>query len=451
MRVRKLRFGLGVAALFTISAPAAAQSPTGEGFALDIYDPTPAGDDLFTVPSATVPKKLTYSGKLVGSLSYRPTLEGRDENNRPVEIVSSAFFLHLSSSLAIASRYLVNVNLPIAVAQSSEVTGPDEPGPAVGDLRISARATVLGTPNDPFSLAFMQSLWVPTGSESNFTGDGRVRSNSEVVLGGRVGPFFYGVDLGFLGRKTISTTVDIGRGLTFGTGAGVVLLEDSLQIALEMNGTAIFPSSSSPRSAFDSLTTPVSGLLGVKYRVTDFVFGVATGPGMSDSPGVSPHVVFSVGYAPKDSATGEPEPPVEEPRDEPTVEPVPEETAPATPPPAQPVAPAPKPVEPTPPPAPAPAPPVETEEEKTARARALFTEGVNHFDAGRFDEARKAFASAYALRPHPTVLLNLAQSELDSGHKADACKHFKQWKASEKNPPKDKLDAVNAGIKKACE
>ena len=57
-------------------------------------------------------------------------------------------------------------------------------------------------------------------------------------------------------------------------------------------------------------------------------------------------------------------------------------------------------------------------------ARDRFKEGVRHFDAKRFGKARAAFLQAYALKPHPTVLLNLAHSELRSGYEADAAAHF---------------------------
>ncbi len=450
MGVRKQFVGAAVVSLLGMSSPARAQSTASEGWALDIYEPTPAGDALFTVPSATVPKGLTYSDKLVGSLSYRPTLRRLATNGDRVEIVSSAFYLHASSSLAIADRFLVNLNAPFALVQSSDLDGSAAPGFAFGDLRLTGRVNVLGEAHDAFSLALMQSLWLPTGSEDDFTGDGRLRSNAEVVMNGRVGLFFYGVDVGYLSRKTISDTVDIGGGLTFGAGAGVLLLEDSLQIALEMNGTAVIPSGSSDRSMFGSLTTPVSGLLGIKYRVKQFVFGVATGPGMSESPGVSPHVAFSIAYAPKgdDEASSTARDSEEAPVSETPAPAATMETPPAAPPtPAD----APTPASaPTPaPPVPAPA-PAESEEEKTARARALFHEGVSHFDARRYEEARKAFAAAYDLRPHPTVLLNLAQSELDSGHHADACKHFKQWQTEQLDPPKEKLEAVKAGIAETC-
>ena len=60
----------------------------------------------------------------------------------------------------------------------------------------------------------------------------------------------------------------------------------------------------------------------------------------------------------------------------------------------------------------------------TDMARQRFQEGVKFFDQKKYEEARAAFLQAYALKHHPAVLLNLAQSELRSSHPADAAKHF---------------------------
>jgi hypothetical protein len=63
----------------------------------------------------------------------------------------------------------------------------------------------------------------------------------------------------------------------------------------------------------------------------------------------------------------------------------------------------------------------------TKMARQRFQEGVAFYDKGQFEMARAAFLQAYALRKHPTVLLNLAQSSLKSGHALDAARYFQQF------------------------
>jgi hypothetical protein len=63
----------------------------------------------------------------------------------------------------------------------------------------------------------------------------------------------------------------------------------------------------------------------------------------------------------------------------------------------------------------------------TKAARARFQEGVEFFDKGQFENARAAFLQAYALKKHPAVLLNLAQSSLRSGHTLESAKFFQQY------------------------
>src|SRR5438105_3432223 len=62
----------------------------------------------------------------------------------------------------------------------------------------------------------------------------------------------------------------------------------------------------------------------------------------------------------------------------------------------------------------------------TATARLRFQEGVELYDKGQFDKARAAFLQAWALKKHPAILLNLAQSCLKSGRPGEAARDFAQ-------------------------
>lgn len=84
-----------------------------------------------------------------------------------------------------------------------------------------------------------------------------------------------------------------------------------------------------------------------------------------------------------------------------------------------------------------------------AMARERFKEGVQFFDQKQFDKARAAFLQAYALKKHPAVLLNLAQSELRSGHEADAAKHFAQYLREHKEATDSERQGAEAGLTSA--
>ncbi len=78
----------------------------------------------------------------------------------------------------------------------------------------------------------------------------------------------------------------------------------------------------------------------------------------------------------------------------------------------------------------------------TAQARARFKEGVDFYDKGSYENARLAFLQAYALKKHPAVLLNLAQSSAKSNHPLEASRYFQQFLREATNvSPQQRQDA----------
>src|SRR4051812_9872899 len=86
------------------------------------------------------------------------------------------------------------------------------------------------------------------------------------------------------------------------------------------------------------------------------------------------------------------------------------------------------------------------DETTVTMARERFKEGVAFFDKKEYDKARVAFLQAYALKKHPAVLLNLAQSELRSGHEADAAKHFAQYLREHKDATDAERQGAETGL-----
>jgi hypothetical protein len=69
----------------------------------------------------------------------------------------------------------------------------------------------------------------------------------------------------------------------------------------------------------------------------------------------------------------------------------------------------------------------QTDDATTKMARQRFQEGVGYYDKGQYELARASFLQAYALKKHPAVLLNLAQSSLKSGHTLESARYFQQF------------------------
>ncbi len=93
-----------------------------------------------------------------------------------------------------------------------------------------------------------------------------------------------------------------------------------------------------------------------------------------------------------------------------------------------------------------PAPALAQDDVTLTMARERFKEGVGYFDKKDFAKARVAFLQAYALKKHPAVLLNLAQSELRSGHEADAAKHFAQYLREHKEASEAERQGAETGL-----
>ena len=62
-----------------------------------------------------------------------------------------------------------------------------------------------------------------------------------------------------------------------------------------------------------------------------------------------------------------------------------------------------------------------------AEARAAFQEGVRNFAAQRYAEALVAFQRAYRTRPHPSVLVNIANCQLALDQPQEAIASFERY------------------------
>ncbi len=269
-----------------------------EGFSLLRFEPAPAGDRFFVVNDASasdVPE--IVRAMVLGHYTLKPTLVRVDaDTGERREIVSSQLYTHLDLSLVPVKFLLFNVDAPIAVVQNGE--GPAAPdSPAFGDIRVGARARVVGAEHAPFSFAPGVDVWLPTGSEDNLTGDGSFRVQPKLIASGRAGSFIYAVNGGFLLREYLDTgSLEVGNSLTYGVAAGVLLVDDKLQLGGELHGAGFVASKRDDN--FASSNSPLEALFGLKFRAGDMQLGAGIGPGLADAPGTAPRVVASIAYAP---------------------------------------------------------------------------------------------------------------------------------------------------------
>ncbi|WP_441289415.1 OmpA family protein [Sorangium sp. KYC3313] len=291
--------------LLGAAAHAEAQEPARpEGFALDRFQPAPAGDRMFGVQSAYTAGNAAPHIMLLGDYAQDPLVLRRlsgNEESGDGKVVGSQLLLHLSASLSLWERLTVNIDLPIALQSgdggaASGALLPPPTSSALGDLRLGARATLLGGYFDPFQIALGGYVWLPTGDPEAYSGDGSVRGGPQLVLGGHLDRAVWSLAAGPEFRST-KQFANVEQGMTVHWGAGVGLLLDDerrLQIGPEITGAITV-------TDVQQRTTNLEALLGGRYRFADdFEAGLGVGPGLTPGVGTpSFRAVAMVAYSPE--------------------------------------------------------------------------------------------------------------------------------------------------------
>jgi OOP family OmpA-OmpF porin len=300
---RSLQGAMVTAAVVAAASPAFAQA---SGLALDRFEPAPAGDRMFGVPSPYAAGDLTPHIMLLADYAHNPLVIKTIPSNTNVgAVVKNQLYMNLDGGLSLWSRLFVDVDIPIAVFQNGDSpkgTGTGEtftsPSSAqFGDLRLGARVRLFGEYHDPFQIAVGGYLWLPTGSKNSFVSTGQVRGLPQLILGGRakervvwsaaVGPEIQGV----------STYADVGQGtmLRWGAGIGFLLLDNRhLQIGPEVSGDVVFRD-------VQKRTTNAELLVDVRYRIIDDLeIAAGAGPGLTSGIGTPDfRGLLSLAYTPE--------------------------------------------------------------------------------------------------------------------------------------------------------
>lgn len=302
-------FAYAAASLATVASHAqtSLDQPFPEGFALSPIEPAPAGDHFFLVgdgwshpaaPEGTLPLRAMAFGHLTLTPPLRRTDNATGESRNLVE---RQLYAHANLTVYPIEQLLLNVDVPVAALQEGQ--GPNAPSTALGDLRFGLRVGLLGDRNSAFTLGPAVDVWAPTGDPDELTGDGRVRVHPKIAVSGRVGPFVYAGNVGYLFRKHFNPgSLEIGSSLTYGAAAGLLLFDDVLQIGPEIVGRSLVASNAGQN--FRSDTTALTGLVGARVQLGDFNLGAGIGPGLSEAPGTATRVFASLTFLPQGKVDG---------------------------------------------------------------------------------------------------------------------------------------------------
>jgi OOP family OmpA-OmpF porin len=295
------------AALVASIAPEAwAQS--APGFQADRFNPSERGSEWFALDTLDLRGDLRPAVGAVGEWAtgvYR--LKNRDGSyNSNAGVVDQQMFVHVGASLVLGDWIRLGVNVPLNVmdngtnskdASGNTVFAPSNPG--VGDVRLGADFRILGKYASPFELALGGQYFIPSGQQSDFTGDGLSHGLVRLQAAGEAGVFAYALNLGyqFRAHETFIDGSAYGSGLVYGAAAGLRVADRHLLVGPEIYGEA---NTAANGYFFARESSPLEALLGLHYTIgEDWRVGAAGGPGITHDLG-SPtaRVILSFEWVP---------------------------------------------------------------------------------------------------------------------------------------------------------
>ena len=228
MKYAARSFGLALFGAIALGATEA-RAQQIPGFALDQFDPSERGSDWFALESLDLRGNLRPAIGIVGDYSYRPLAIYNADGSVRSNIVGDQFFLHVGASLVLLNRLRFGLNVPVAIYQDGQggtyagVTYPQPSAQAMGDVRLGVDLRLVGEYGDPFTLGLGVQVYFPTGSQTNYTGDGSVRLQPRLMAAGDISIFAYAVRFGFEYRELSGDFANspVGSELTYGASAGL--------------------------------------------------------------------------------------------------------------------------------------------------------------------------------------------------------------------------------------
>lgn len=270
------------------ASPGAASAP------LDRFEPAPAGDAFFAVPSAAVTGTLRPALDLSWSYARDPlVLRTKSGNVAPLRWVDHQMILHAMASLQLVKRVELDIDFPFTLSQGgtsgtlggTSVVAPS--GATLNDVRAGGRVALLrqdgGVPGA--GLAF--SAWLPTGDATAFAGAGSARYAPSLIVGADYSRFLWSATVG---RRFQHERAGELIGSQMFAGAAAAFRWQTLQIGPEVTLSGGAGDRVSP------LVRDVAGaeiLVGARYGIGPFMLGVGGGPGLGHGVGTPTYRLFA--------------------------------------------------------------------------------------------------------------------------------------------------------------
>jgi OmpA-OmpF porin, OOP family len=288
-----------VALLALISlTPRDARAQASTGFAVDRFEPSERGSDWFTNESLDLRGSGRFAFGAVGDYGHKPVVVYNADGSERAALVEHQLFAHVGASVNLFDRLRLGLSMPFALVQDGRSTtlagasfAAPSGDPAIGDLRAALDVRLFGEFKGAITAAVGGQLWMPTGSESEYTGDGSARLGPRLLVAGDLGPFAYAARLGYVYRASGGKLANypIRSEFTFGAAAGLRFADHKLLVGPELSGSTVVEGSGDALrpdpDVFSRKVTPVELLFGAHYTESPVRFGLGAGPGLSRGVG----------------------------------------------------------------------------------------------------------------------------------------------------------------------
>jgi OOP family OmpA-OmpF porin len=256
--------------------------------ALNQFDPAPAGDRFFGVPSPYTKGHLEPRIIALFDYAHHPLVVANGSSSGA--IVSSQGFLHVGLSFSLWNRLLLSMHMPIALVQAGDtptiggVQFPSPSGEQAGDLRIGGRVRLTGGENQPLQIGVAASMYLPTAPDNSYTGEA-FRFAPEVIAGGHIWRLVWSANIRAMLRGS-------GNPISLDYGAGLAYLTENeiLQLGVEYIGSTPLQQGNVTVAGGKTLArggiSNAELLLNARVRIVSGLWaGLAAGPGFTDAIG----------------------------------------------------------------------------------------------------------------------------------------------------------------------
>ena len=273
---------------------ASAQASALSSAPLDRFEPSPAGDSFFAVPSADVAGHLRPAVGLTWTHARDPlVLRTASGRTPPLHWVDHQMILHAMASVQLLRRVELDIDFPFTVSQGGtsgslggvSVVAPS--GATLNDVRAGARVVLLRQDRGIPAAALAFSAWFPTGDAESFTGGGSARYAPSLIVGADYSRFLWSATLG---RRFQRERAGQLIGSQIFAGAAAAFKWQKLQIGPELTISAGAGDTVSP------LVRDIAGaeiLLGARYGLGPFTLGLGAGPGLGQGVGTPTYRLFA--------------------------------------------------------------------------------------------------------------------------------------------------------------